>query len=198
MRKRAAKRSKRHKSKPHRNITGKKTRGGFGKASCPYVGKPWNSQGPSSNLNIKGPVVPHNDSNFYERSKYGIVPGGIDVFFGDKSVRNYKGGRKTARRRKKTKKNKSLGVKKGGFKLTDFVPNVILNLSRPIQTALYNKAPLIGRQWRGLTKKVSPLPTVQPKLQGSTKIMANQPSKIKPINIKAIRESAKNYVKNLQ
>ena len=73
-----------------------------------------------------------------------------------------------------------------------------------METAFWNKSPFIGREWRGLTKKVSPLPSSQPKLNVSRKnkmdntigntmgnTMGNE------LNIKKIQENAKKYVKGL-
>ena len=77
------------------------------------------------------------------------------------------------------------------------MPNFALNIFRPIKTAVINKSPFFGKVWEGKTKKVSPLPTEQPKLQGVPKNMTMKVNS-KPLNVKSIRNNAIAYVNSLK
>ena len=194
-----AKRAKRAKNPTRRNNRkrGKTRRGGYGPGECPFVGKPWNGVGPPSNSYVPKPWYSSNNANFYPLSKYGIRVGGIKPYPGDDLYKNLKGGKKGGKKvGMKTRKSKYLGLKGGGLSFSDFIPNFALNIIRPIETAFWNKSPIIGREWRGLTKKVSQLPSVQPKLNASRKNKMD--SKVdSELNIKKIQQNAKNYVKGL-
>ena len=71
----------------------------------------------------------------------------------------------------------------------------MLNIFRPIETSFLNKAPFWGNEWRGVKKRVSPLPMEQPKLLNQTNKSGKPFSR--PIDIKQIRTDAVNYVNNL-
>ena len=158
--------------------------GGYGKPSCPFVGERWNAIGPPANVYAEKPWYPSNNSNFYAYSKYGIRPGGIIPYPGSIPYHNVKGGKK----KRKTKKRKNLGLKGGGITLSDIVPDFLLNIWRPIETGIINKAPIKGKQWQGKPKNISQLPTIQPNLQ------KNYESNINSNNILDVKQIYKNAV----
>ena len=194
---RDSKRNCRGRTDSKRNCRGRRysrtKKGGYGKGSCPFVGETWNALGPPSNPYVPKPWYQSNNGNYYAYNTSGTRVGGITPYPGDKLYKNIKGGSKIKHR---TRKSKYLGLKGGGISFSDFIPNLALNIIRPIKTAFLNNSPLIGKRWRGLPKDVSPLPTEQPKLKPTqNNNMANNNSK--PLNIKKIQQNAENYVKNL-
>ena len=99
------KRKKRQTQKHRKNIY-RRRGGGYGKIDCPYIGKPWNGLGPPGNPYVEKPWYKYNDSNFYALSKYGIVPGGVKTYPGDKVYKKVNGGtKKRGTKKKKLEKN---------------------------------------------------------------------------------------------